>query len=531
MRILARLLLLLGSLLTIFVAVATLLELSQRREAEAVRAGVQVERRDLLDRLVRLRGRSLYEFARDYSLWDDMVDFLRSGDRAWAVVNIDASLPNFDAQAAWVLRADGTVHYSVTAPDQPELADLLPHEPAFLDLLRTDPEQHFFVRSAHSMVEIRTAPILPSSDVQRQQEPRGWFAVARRWDARNLDTLAHSLQSRVTLDVATPPESPATIQLTHPVRDWRGARVTSLHLNYSSPTLVALLAGSRNNTRLLYAFGALNLLAIALGGTLWFIRPLQLLNRSLASGQREALAPLLSRSDEFGDLARRLAGSFVQRDALQESEARLLLSIELRARLARDLHDGIIQSIYAAGLGLESLPRLRANDPAAADKRLASCQQMLNETLWQIRNFIGALEPESDRRQTTSQSIATLAASLQALQSVPIAFDIDQAAAARMGPTQELQLLQMLRELLSNALRHSGAQQIRVSLRGQPGAPNTIELIVTDDGVGFDPAQDSGSGRGLRNLAARAREIDGQFEITSSIGKGTRIAVVFRAIQ
>src|SRR5688572_5585726 len=175
MRILARLLILLGSLLAIFVAAATLLELSQRREAEVVRASVQVERRDLLERLVRLRGQSLYEFARDYSLWDDMVNFLRSGDRAWAAVNIDASLPNFDAQAAWVLRSDGTVHYSVTAPNQPELAALLPHEPAFLDKLRTEPEQHFFVRSTTGMVEIRTAPILPSNDVQRRQTPRGWF--------------------------------------------------------------------------------------------------------------------------------------------------------------------------------------------------------------------------------------------------------------------------------------------------------------------------------------------------------------------
>ena len=85
MRILARLLILLGSLLVIFLTAATLLGLGQRREAEAVRASVQRERRDLLERLVRLRGQSLYEFARDYSLWDDMVDFLRSGDRAWLV--------------------------------------------------------------------------------------------------------------------------------------------------------------------------------------------------------------------------------------------------------------------------------------------------------------------------------------------------------------------------------------------------------------------------------------------------------------
>jgi len=529
MRVLTRLLLVLGILLTIFVTAVTLLKLSQDREAKAVRANLQAERRDLLEQLIRLRGQSLYEFVRDYSLWDAMVDFLRSGDRQWAAVNIDASLRNFDAQAVWVLRADGAVHYVVTAPGQPELADLLPREPAFLARLQTEPELHFFVRAASGIVEIRTAPILPSADIPRQQKPRGWFIVARQWDAENLKTLAESLQSRVTLDVPVPSDSPATIQLRHPFADWKGAPLAVLHLSYFSPSLDVLLDGSDDEIWLLYVFGALNFLVIALTGMLWFIRPLQQLNRGLVSGQRETLVPLISRSDEFGDVAKRLAGSFIQRDALQESEARLLHSIELRARLARDLHDGIIQSIYAAGLGLESLTKLRATDPAAADRRLASCQQMLNETLWQVRNFIGALEPESDRRQTTSQSITTLATSLQALQSVPIALDVDQAVAARVSPTQELQLLQILRELLSNALRHSGARHIRVSLQAQAG--DLIELTVTDDGIGFDPAQNSGSGRGLRNLAARAREVGGQFEIASSAGKGTRIAVVFRAMH
>jgi len=529
MKILPRLILLLGGLLAIFTLAATRLQVIQQREAEAIRVSLRTERHDLLERLLRLRGQSLYEFSRDYSLWDDMVNFLKTGDRAWAAVNIEASLPNFDTHAAWVLGPDGAVLYATTAEGHADLLDLLPREPAFIDRLRAAPEQHFFARSTTGLVEIRTAPILPSDDMHRRQVPRGWFAVARRWDDKNLASLADSLQSRIAIDVPIPAESSAAIQLIYPVSDWYGGHLATLHLTHVSPTLATLFAGNTDHTRLLYRFGALNLLAIVLGVTFWLVRPLQALKRSLFLSRRESLAPLLTRSDEFGDVARQLANSFVQRDALQESEARLLQSIELRARLARDLHDNIIQSIYAAGLGLESLARLRATDPAAADRRLAICQQMLNETLWQIRNFIGALEPESDRRQTTSQSIATLAGTLQALQSVPIVLDIDQAAAGRMGPTQEVQVLQMLRELLSNALRHSGAKKIRVSLRGQP--EDMIQLIVSDDGIGFDSDQQAGNGRGLRNLAVRVREIGGQLDINSYPGNGTRIKVIFRASQ
>jgi len=527
MKIRTRLLLLFGGLLAMFGAAGGLLQLAQRREIQAIRTGILAERTDLLERMLQLRGQTLYEFVRDYSLWDEMVRFVREGDRNWAAINLDASLANFDVQAVWVLGPDGAGRYTATAPAHPGLADVMPREPAFLERLRAESELHFFARSAEGLVELRTSPILPSDDVQRRQTPRGWFVVARLWDADNLASLADSLQSRIVLDAAPGATPDDAVHFEHPVRDWHGNHLATLQLVYESRTLSALLEGSDADTLLLYAFGAVNLLAVVLGVTLWLIRPLRRLAESLNSGRREPLAPLLARTDEFGELSRRLAHSFVQRDALQESESRLLQSIDVRARLARDLHDGVIQSIYAAGLGLESLPALRATDPAAADRRLASCRQMLNETLWQIRNFIGALEPESDRRQTTSQSITTLATSMQALQSTPIDVDIDQAVAANIGAAQELHLLQILRELLSNALRHSAARRIRVSL--QTGPDDKALLVVADDGIGFDPAQPHDGGRGLRNLAVRVTEIRGELDVQSVPGNGTRIAVRFRA--
>jgi signal transduction histidine kinase len=527
MKIRTRLLLLLGSLLVLFGLAGTLLRIAQKREAEVIKASIRKERQDLLDRLLQLRGQSLSEFVRDYSLWGEMVAFVQSGDRDWAVINIDASLVNFNAQAAWVLLPDGPIHYVTTAPGNQDLIALLPQEPAFLERLRAQSALHFFAASPAGIVEFRTAPILPSEDVQRRQTPRGWFVVARRWDGTNLRSLAESLQGQVSL-VPLPVALPSTIRLEHAVNDWRGNHLATLYFSYPSTTLAALLEGNRDDTVLLYCFGGANILAVVLGVSLWLIRPLQQLGQSLTSGQREPLTDLLGRSDEFGDLSRQLVHSFIQRDALQQSEARLLQSIELRARLARDLHDGIIQSIYAAGLGLEGLTRLRATDAATADQRLASCQQMLNETLWQVRSFIGALEPESGPRQTTSQSIAALVSSMQALQSVPIFIDLDQAAVARIGPTLEVQLLQILRELLSNALRHSSARSIRVSLQSRPD--DWIALTVADDGVGFDPTQSSTSGRGLYNLTTRTREIRGQLDIDSHPGKGARITILFRPI-
>jgi signal transduction histidine kinase len=117
---------------------------------------------------------------------------------------------------------------------------------------------------------------------------------------------------------------------------------------------------------------------------------------------------------------------------------------------------------------------------------------------------------------------------MQSLQSIPIAAELDPALTGRIGPHQELHLLQMTRELLSNALRHSGASQVRIALRALPDG--LAQLEIADDGSGFDPVARTGTGRGLLNLAARAREIDAQLGIESAPGKGARITVRFSPV-
>ncbi|HEY8995823.1 MAG TPA: CHASE4 domain-containing protein [Lacunisphaera sp.] len=525
MKIRTRLVLLLACLLTAFGLSAAFLQRTHRLEAESILASLQDERSDLLDRLLTLTGQSLRSFANDYSLWDEMVEFTQNADPAWAAINIDASLANFNAQGAWVTRIDGRQLYA-TGPAGEKAPPLPPpDDPAFLERLRREKFLHFFQDSPAGLLEIRTAPILPSDDLKREQAPRGWLIVARLWNEAHLHTLAHALQSRVTLDTASAPaDNVPRITLTRPLPDWQGRPVRVLHVAYESRPLARLLEGNREESYLLYLFGFLAIAAIVLSASRWVIQPLHQLGQSLESGRSDAINALQGSSDEFGHLARQITQSFVQRDALRDSEERLRHSLDLRSRLARDLHDGIIQSIYAAGLGLESVRKQSTTDPVA-DQRLAACQQMLNDTLWQVRRFIDSLEPETSPSQSPAQSLAALAASMQSLQSIPITAALDPALTGRIGPHQELHLLQMARELLSNALRHSGARQVRLTLRALPDG--LAQLEVADDGNGFDPTEQSGAGRGLPNLAARAREINGHLAIHSTPGKGARITVRF----
>lgn len=529
MTIRTRLVLLLVGLMFIFGLSAAGFRLSHRDEVDEIVASLRQEREGLLDRLLELTGRSLASFASDYSLWDEMVRFVQTGDAAWAGINIDPSLPNFEADAAWVARPDGSLLHHATRGSDAALPPPPFDQPAFLKRLQHEKSLHYFQDTPAGLLEFRTGAILPSDDIKREQEPRGWFIVARHWDESRLVRLGDNLQSHVSLapaDSPLPRRPPTTIHLERRLTTWDGRVVRVLQVEYESLALVRLLAGNREELYLFYGFGAVVILAVVFTLTHQVIRPLQRLSQSLASGTPAPILKLQRNRDEFGHLARQAAQAFHHRDALHESEARLRQWMTLHDRLARDMHDGIIQSVYAAGLGVESARNLIRTDPASAEQRLASGQRMLNDALWQLRTFIQLLEPEHANGQTPAQSLDTLVANMQALQTVPIVSEIDPVAAARIPAQHELHVLHMAREILSNALRHSGASRVRVTLRSQ--GDGLIRLKITDDGNGFNPESSSGSGRGLANLAARAREIDARLEINSTPGTGTRIALTLR---
>jgi signal transduction histidine kinase len=532
-----RLLLLLGCLIAVFLAAAWALRTAHQRESGQIRAAIEQQRRSLLDRMLALTGQSLATFSSDYALWDEMVAFLRSGDREWARVNLDASLPNFGAHAAWVLRLDGTPVYQTAG----SAAFAAPwSRAAFLARLTQEKNLHFFHESPAGLWEIRTAPIQPSADIQRTSPPLGWWIVARLWDEHHLQTLRDALQ--FDLSFAPFPGSgsdPALIHIDRQLDGWDGRPVRTLHTASSSPALTRLLQGNQDEWLVFLLFGVLFITVASIGLSRWVLTPLRHIGRGLETGLVAPLQPLQARRDEFGHLARLVEQSFLQRTALEHEVAertrmarelettgtRLAESIELRARLARDLHDGVIQSIYAAGLGLEGARDLLRTDPAAADLRLQACLNALNETIRDVRNFIGTLESDDANPRPFAQALATLVATLQSIHPGEITLTVDDALARRLGPGQELHLLQFLRESIGNALRHASARSIRVSLL--PAENFGAELTVLDDGCGFDPTRTTGLGRGLHNLRIRAQELGASLRLDSAPASGTRISLRF----
>jgi signal transduction histidine kinase len=192
---------------------------------------------------------------------------------------------------------------------------------------------------------------------------------------------------------------------------------------------------------------------------------------------------------------------------------------EERERIARDLHDVIVQRLYAAGMQLDLLVRRPARKLARADAaRLADAVDQLDATIADVRAVVRALRhPDpgatpADLAESARVEVATAGELLGFEPSLELSGDLRDIPVAVADHTRAA-----LREALSNVVRHSGAHTVAVRLH-RDGAG--LRLTVTDDGCGIPPGV---TRRGLQHLEERAAQAGGRCEVRSSARAGTTI--------
>jgi len=199
-----------------------------------------------------------------------------------------------------------------------------------------------------------------------------------------------------------------------------------------------------------------------------------------------------------------------------------LAIIDERKRIGMDLHDGIIQSIYAVGLTLESTRLALTPAEDEADFLLGQAITALNDTIRDIRNFILDLRPHRFRGDL-AEGMGRLVREFQANTVVPVTLTAPDAVTGTIPPPVARALFLTTQEALANVARHARATQVQVVL-AQAG--RDVTLTVADDGRGFDPEdQRLAVGHGLSNMRSRAEALKGHFAIESAPGVGTTVVL------
>ena len=220
------------------------------------------------------------------------------------------------------------------------------------------------------------------------------------------------------------------------------------------------------------------------------------------------------------------------REERQRAEAdthlkQILLNRALQEKIdmGRDLHDGLIQSLYATGLTIQAGRKALDSAPGTARSQIDTALQTLNAAIREVRAYISGLGPEQLRQRSFADSVRAIVDHLAAGREIDADLRIDEEAAHRLPPGQITDLLQIVREAVSNSLRHGGARHIAIRLHR-----NGEELCLSaqDDGRGFDPHHVV-RGHGLDNMQARADRVGAHLRCQSEPGQGTRLVLTFQA--
>ncbi len=228
----------------------------------------------------------------------------------------------------------------------------------------------------------------------------------------------------------------------------------------------------------------------------------------------------------LSQLTRRLAQQRERaRQALRENvrlqrEREELAAQEERSRIAREIHDGIAQSIYMLGLNLEKAAEVASGDQKLRE-RLGKLVGLAKETLLEVRHYIFDLKPLLSGEAGLTSTIKGQIREFTAVSGLPVQMEVE-GDERKVSLAVGSSLYRIAQEALANVYRHAGASAIDVQLAF---SDSSVSLEIRDNGRGFSVDSASTSGQGLHNMRQRADEMGGNVEIISAPGQGASVRV------
>ncbi|THJ12142.1 MAG: hypothetical protein CAF43_005685 [Nitrospira sp. CG24C] len=207
--------------------------------------------------------------------------------------------------------------------------------------------------------------------------------------------------------------------------------------------------------------------------------------------------------------------------ALAASERRLSDLLHDRSRIGRELHESVLQALYAIRLTIEQAPGMREGVPQAVPCSRDLATDQLHSLIRDIRRMILNVESDCVDPFRLVSELQALAQTVERVSQVRIRVDIDRAAEEILTGEEARELVTIAREALNNCVHHAQATRVVIALRP---IGSRVRLTIRDNGSGFDIDQRRPKGLGFSQMEARVRKIGGRLEIQSTVGRGTCIS-------
>jgi signal transduction histidine kinase/ActR/RegA family two-component response regulator/sensor domain CHASE-containing protein len=335
-------LVLLAVVLCVYLAGLISLHYSGERQARLLLEDKTKEKKELLKQMAVLIEDPVQTMANDYSLWSEMVSFVHTRDTAWARTNIYVGMSTYKADAAWVFRPDGCLIYDTAAPECLVLKANDSLIPTIQSAIANQPFNHFFAQTDIGFVEVRTAPIQPSEDEDRESAAQGYFCVAKTWDSEYVAVFERALQSKIVLTPFIDSARASALLGQVPSGSIRyldslpgpsGGPKALIVCTADYPMYTALVAAAHDQLVYISIFSLAMVLLLLISFRKWITRPLASIMHSLQFGQPVRPDQFQGAGIEFASIASLISNFFQQKEALvKEVTERKQIELDLRDR-------------------------------------------------------------------------------------------------------------------------------------------------------------------------------------------------------
>lgn len=234
---------------------------------------------------------------------------------------------------------------------------------------------------------------------------------------------------------------------------------------------------------------------------------------------------------DFTEEDQRILEMFATQAAIAIENAQLyrriqeLAVLQERERFGMDLHDGIIQSIYAIGLMLEDTQHRLPERQRSVREGIVRAIEDLNDVISDIRNYILDLRPQRFQGRDLHRGLRELAREIRANSFLNVHLETDSLEGRLVSAEQTVEILHIAQEALTNVRKHARATDVAIELSSENGS---LELRIEDNGIGIDRSTEQARlmGNGLKNMQERAHAIEGEISVRPRKPSGT--AVVLR---
>jgi len=204
-------------------------------------------------------------------------------------------------------------------------------------------------------------------------------------------------------------------------------------------------------------------------------------------------------------------------------QARDLAALEERQRLARELHDAVTQTLFSASLIAEALPDAWRQSPEKALRGVEELRRLTRGALAEMRTLLLELRPAALAEKPLGELLEALCTSVTSRTRIPIELDVE--GDALLAPDIQIALYRVTQEALNNIAKHAAASQVTITFQCDP---EQVELRITDDGRGFDPAALAPGSLGLGIMRERAASIGATLRVESRPGAGTEVHLIWQ---